>query len=58
MLEWDRVVMYLLSGGVALYTGWTGWQSWRAQERRAGVGAFLLALVTVALAFLLNPSAQ
>lgn len=57
MLEWDRLLMYLLSGGVALYTGWTGWQSWRAQERLAGAGAFLLALVTLVLAVVLKPSA-
>lgn len=58
MLEWDRVVMLLLSGGVALYTAWTGWRSWQAQQRRAGVGAFLLALVTVTLALVLTPFGQ
>lgn len=55
MLEWDRIVMLLLSSAVALGTAWVGWQSWRAQRRQAGAGAFFLALMTMVLAVVLTP---
>jgi formate hydrogenlyase subunit 3/multisubunit Na+/H+ antiporter MnhD subunit len=47
--------MLSLSGIVALCAAWAGWRSWREQQRQAGVGAFLLALVTMVLAVVLAP---
>jgi uncharacterized membrane protein len=47
--NWDRLVMILIGGGVAVYSGYGGWRSWQKQEKQAAIGAFLLAAATVAL---------
>jgi hypothetical protein len=52
--NWDRLLMILLGGGVAVYTGYGGWRSWRRQERQAAVGAFILAGAVVVLPILLS----
>lgn len=46
MQDWDRLMMILLGGGVAIYTGYTGWRSWKEKKKKAALGAFLLAAVT------------
>lgn len=53
MQDWDRMVMILIGGGVAVYTCIPGWRFWRQQQTRAAIGTFLLAVATVALPFAL-----
>lgn len=49
MQDWDRLVMVLIGGVVAAYTGYGGWRFWRQQEKGAAIGAFVLAVTTLAL---------
>lgn len=47
MQEWDRVAMLFVGLGVAGYTLYQGWQLWRQANRKAAVGAAVLAVATV-----------
>lgn len=53
MQDWDRLIFVVLGGGVAVYTGYGGWRAWQQKLKSEAVGAFLLALATVAVPFAL-----
>ena len=51
--DWDRLIMVLLGGGVAAYTLYGAWKLWRQRQRKAAIGALLLAAGAVALPLVL-----
>ncbi|MFZ5825289.1 MAG: hypothetical protein ACOY94_13320 [Bacillota bacterium] len=53
MQDWDRLVMVLLGGGVALHSCYVAWRLWGAQNRGGAFGSLFLALVAVALPVML-----
>lgn len=49
MQDWDHFVMIALGTGVTIHTGYVGWQFWKQRNRGGAMGAFFLAVLTVAL---------
>ena len=49
MQDWDRLVLLIVSLPLVIHQGYVGWQSWRKSAYDAVVGAFLLAVLCVAL---------
>lgn len=52
MQDWDQLVMALLGGGVASYSGYLAWTAWRQRQPLAATGHILLGVCTVALPLL------
>lgn len=52
MQDWDQLVMILIGGGVAIYSGYMAWAAWRQRQRWAAAGHILLGACTVALPLL------